>query len=264
MIGNTATIMVEYCLKGANAMLHIAICDDDPAELAQARTLLDDYLASRALAARVGEFSSGKALLFELDGSSAFDIYLLDIVMPGMNGIELGLRLREVDENGAIIYLTTSEDFAIDSYAARAFWYLVKPVEAEALYSVLDKAVAACRKRMNDGVNVRTRDGYVRLLFDDIYYVESVDRSAHYVHRGGVVEGTVSSVSFQEKTEPLLADRRFFRCGASLVLNLHCVKSVDRSGATLRTGERLALPRRATAELCNAWRRYWLEGGGRP
>lgn len=245
-------------------MLQVAICDDNATERAWTRALLEDFLASRDLAAQVREFAAAKELLFDLDGGSPYDLYLLDVIMPEMNGIKLGVKLRESDEAGAIIYLTTSEDFAIDSYAARAFWYLVKPVEAEALYSVLDKAVAACRKRMNDGVNVRTRDGYVRLLFDDIYYVESVDRSAHYVHRGGVVEGTVSSVSFQEKTEPLLADRRFFRCGASLVLNLHCVKSVDRSGATLRTGERLALPRRATAELCNAWRRYWLEGGGRP
>lgn len=241
-------------------MLHIAICDDDAAELAQTRALLDEFLASRALAARVREFAAGKELLFDLEDSGAYDLYLLDVVMPEMNGIELGVKLRETDEHGAIIYLTTSEDFAIDSYSARAFWYLVKPVAPDKLFPVLDKAVAALQKRLDEGIAVKTRDGIERLLFDDIYYVVSVDRSAHFVHRGGVTGSSTSSTSFQEKTEPLLADRRFRRCGASLVLNLHFVKTVDKSGATLRTGERLELPRRAAADLRDAWAQYWLKG----
>lgn len=244
-------------------MLHIAICDDDAAELAQTRALLDDFLASRELAAQVREFTAGKELLFDMDGSRVYDLYLLDVVMPEMNGIELGVRLRETDEHGAIIYLTTSEDFAIDSYTARAFWYLVKPVKPDTLFPVLDKAVAAHQKRLDSGINVKTRDGFERLLFDDVYYVVSVERSAHFVHKGGVTESSVNSTSFQEKTEPLLADRRFRRCGASLVLNLQYVKSVDKSGATLRTGERLELPRRAAAELRSAWTQYWMEGGGK-
>ena len=244
-------------------MLQIAICDDDVTERARTRALLDEFLASHELTAQVREFAAAKELLFDLGGGSPYDLYLLDVVMPEMNGIRLGVKLRETDETGAIIYLTTSEDFAIDSYEARAFWYLVKPLKPDKLFPVLDKAIAARQKHLTEGVSVKTRDGVKWLLFDDLYYVVFIERSAHFVHKGGVTESTNSSVPFQERTEPLLADERFRRCGASLVLNLQHVKAVDKSGVTLDTGEQLEIPRRAAAELRAAWQRYWLEGGGK-
>lgn len=243
-------------------MRSIAICDDDAAERAKTRALLDAYLDGRGMAARVREFTAGKELLFAAE-EEPFDVYLLDVVMPEMNGIELGVSLRGTDRTGAIVYLTTSEDFAIDSYAARAFWYLVKPVKPDKLYPVLDMAFDALRYKEEAGVQVRTQDGSVRLLFDEIYYVESVERRLNYVYRGGAAESQADTASFQQKVAPLLADKRFYRCGASLVLNLQHVKAVDRSGVTLDTGEQLEIPRRAAAELRAAWQRYWLEGGGK-
>ena len=244
-------------------MLQVAICDDDAAERDRTRTLLDDFLASRGIAARVREFASAKELLFDLDGGGLYDLYLLDVVMPEMNGIELGVRLRESDEAGAIIYLTTSEDFAIDSYEARAFWYLVKPVKPDKLFPVLDKAVAARQRHLTEGVNVKTRDGMARVLFNEIIYAEPIDRIVRYVCKSGAVESVTDTASFREKAAPLLADERFYFCGASLVLNLQHVKAVDGSGAALDTGEQLKIPRRAAAELRAAWQRYWLEGGGK-
>ena len=243
-------------------MLNIAICDDDAPERAITRSLLDDFLATRGVAARVREFASGKELLFNMDGDGPYDLYLLDVVMPEINGIELGVKLRENDETGTIIYLTTSEDFAIDSYEARAFWYLVKPVKSDKLFPILDKAIAVNQKRMEESVNVKTPDGVERLLFDEIYYVEVVERRLRYVHRGGISESTISSAPFAERVAPLLEDRRFYRCGASLVLNLQHVKGIGVSHASLRTGGHLDIPRRASSELRAAWTQYWLKGGG--
>ena len=228
-------------------MLHIAICDDDAAELARTRSLLDDFLASRALAARVREFTAAKELLFDLDDGGLYDLYLLDVVMPEMNGIELGVRLRETDEADAILYLTTSEDFAIDSYEARAFWYLVKPVKPEKLFPVLDKAIAARQKLLTKGIHVRTRDGMARVLFHELIYTEPIDRAVRYVCKGGEVESVTDTASFREKIAPLLTDERFYLCGASLVLNLQHVKTVDRSGVIFGTGGQLEIPRRGAA-----------------
>ena len=242
-------------------MLQVAICDDDATERTRTRALLDDYLALRELTAQVREFAAAKELLFDLDGGIPYDLYLLDVVMPEMNGIQLGVKLRETDEAGTIIYLTTSEDFAIDSYEARAFWYLVKPVKPDKLFPVLDKAIAARQRLMTEGVNIKTRDGMARLPFHEIIYVEPIDRAVRYVCKSGEVESVTDTASFREKAAPLLSDGRFYLCGASLVLNLQHVKAVDRSGAALDTGEQLDIPRRTAAELRAAWQRYWLEGG---
>ena len=250
--------------KGARTMLHIAVCDDDAAELGKARALLDEFIAERKLAAQVREFMAGRELLFDVDEGNTYDLYLLDVVMPEMNGIELGVKLRETDETGAILYLTTSEDFAIDSYEVRAFWYLVKPVKPEKLFPILDKAIAAHQKRMTEGIHVKTRDGMARLRFDELVYAEPFNRVVRYICKDGTVESVSDTTSFREKIATLLTDDRFYLCGVSLVLNLQLVKTVDRAAVTFVTGDQLEIPRRAAAELRGAWQRYWLEGGERP
>lgn len=82
-------------------------------------------------------FQSGYELLDAVERSGSFDLYLLDIVMPEQNGIEVGLSIRKLDGLGLIVYLTTSPDYAVDSYLTNAFHYLLKPVRWEQMVSVL-------------------------------------------------------------------------------------------------------------------------------
>ena len=129
-------------------MLRLALCDDDPQQRASVGALLQEYAALRpALAAKLSIFSSSWELLADEEEGACFDLYVLDVVMPEVSGIELGVKLRELGRSGAIIYLTISPEYAVDSYAAQAFYYLMKPVEPERLYQVLDQAVAALEKR---------------------------------------------------------------------------------------------------------------------
>ena len=113
-------------------MYHIALCDDEALQRQITGELLEKYISGRKLAARVHKFSGGHELMNALYDET-FDIYILDIVMPEMNGIELGLSLRRAEQQsggeGAIIYLTTSPDFALEGYHAKAAAYLLKPVK---------------------------------------------------------------------------------------------------------------------------------------
>lgn len=120
-------------------MIKLALCDDETAQREAAGNLLREYAASRpALAIKLSIFSSGQELLAAAEECGGFDLYVLDIVMPGLSGIDLGVRLRELYSDGDIIYLTISPEYAVDSYAARAFYYLMKPVEPGKLFQVLD------------------------------------------------------------------------------------------------------------------------------
>lgn len=117
-------------------MLKIAVCDDDEVEL---RKTVDCIKSWPGLDGGVSIFPNGEELLREaLFGG--FDIYVLDILMPGLDGISTGAKLREAGEGGEIIYLTNSNEFAAGSYEVGAFFYLLKPVERERLHSVLDAA----------------------------------------------------------------------------------------------------------------------------
>ena len=179
--------------------------------------------------------------------------------MPELSGIDTGRRLRALGEGGEIVYLTSSNDFAADSYDVRACFYLLKPVEEPKFFRVLDGAVKKHIRRRNSAVVVTTSDGKRRILLERIRYVERVGRYMRYDCTDGIVESQTIRVSFREATAPLLSDRRFYLCGASLVLNFQHVAGVNGQSALLDSGQTVTLPRTAAIEFKKAWGGYWLE-----
>ena len=103
-------------------MLRIAVCDDEEKQLHEITRLLEAYFRSRpSLNGQVETFLSSSGLLERAGSLGGFDLYILDILMPELTGIETGRRLRALGDGGEIIYLTCSNDFAADSYDVRAF-----------------------------------------------------------------------------------------------------------------------------------------------
>ena len=241
-------------------MLRIALCDDEEKQLSQAAAMLNTYFNRRpGLSGQVETFQSGSALLTQVEAAGGFDLYVLDILMPELSGIDTGRRLRTLGDGGEIVYLTSSNDFAADSYDVRAFFYLLKPVNEGKLFQVLDGAVEKLNRRRSSAVVVTTADGPRRILLERIRYVERVGRCIRYYCTNGVVESQTIRVSFREAAAPLLADRRFSLCGASFVLNFQHVTGVSGQTALLDSGQAVTLPRTAATEFKKAWGNYWLE-----
>lgn len=245
-------------------MVQVAVCDDDADYLHKMTDLLHVYFQTHStLHGQISVFQRGEELLEQAGAQSGFDLYLLDVLMPGLNGIQTGHRLRELGDGGEIIYLSTSDDYAVDSYDVSAFFYLLKPVDREKLFLVLDRAVAQLERRrssrMNSVVIVSTPQGPRRVRMEDIRYVERVGRIMRYHCAGEVVDSQSIRTSFKDMTAPLLSDGRFYRCGASFVLNLQHVTGVRGQSALLDDGGVLPLPRMAVAAFKNAWGKFWLE-----
>ena len=240
-------------------MLRIAICDDEETQLNKTAALLQAYFQARSgLNGQVETFQSGGALLARAEDTGGFDLYVLDILMPELSGIDTGRRLRALGEGGEIVYLTSSNDFAADSYDVHAFFYLLKPVEDHKLFEVLDGAVEKLERRRSSAVVVTTADGPRRILLERIRYVERVGRCMHYDCTDGPVDSQSIRIPFREATAPLLADRRFCLCGASFVLNFQHVTGVNGQTALLDNGQTVALPRSVATEFKKEWGNYWL------
>ena len=241
-------------------MLRIAICDDEEKQLNQAAALLNTYLQSHpGLYGQVETFRSGSALLMRAEAAGGFDLYVLDILMPELSGIDTGRRLRALGEGGEIVYLTSSNDFAADSYDVRAFFYLLKPVEEGKFFQVLDGAVEKLNRRRNSAILVNTADGPRRILLEHIRFVERMGRCIRYYCTDGTVDSQTIRVSFREMVAPLLGDRRFCLCGASFVLNFQHVTGVNGQIALLDNGQAVTLPRTSATDFKKAWGSYWLE-----
>ena len=104
-------------------MLQLAFCDDDLSELQTIQTLLDRYRVARNQEIRYTAFQNAWDLLAEVERGTRYDVLLLDVLMPGQNGIEVAGELRQYDNNVKIIFLTSSPEFAVQSYAVGAYFY---------------------------------------------------------------------------------------------------------------------------------------------
>lgn len=242
-------------------MFKMALCDDDAAQRATVSKQLEAYALQRPdLAVKLSVFSSAEELLAAEARGELFDLYLLDVVMPGMTGIELGLRLREQGRTGVIVYLTVSPEYALDSYETRAFYYLLKPVEPERLCWVLDNAVASVIRRRDACITVKTKDGLQLVRLDHIQYVELTGRTAcyHLCDQERVDSVTMRS-SFHAEMAPLLENNGFFACGASFVVNFYYVTAVEKRHVVLENGDRVPLSRGQVTQVRQQWNDYWLD-----
>ena len=125
-------------------MIRIAMCDDDISELNRARVLLDQYREERQREIAYTSFQSALDLLAEVERGTRFDILFLDVLMPGQNGMEAAKELRQMDENVKIIFLTSSPEFAVESYTVNAYFYQLKPIWKESFFHIMDAVLETC------------------------------------------------------------------------------------------------------------------------
>ena len=221
--------------------MRIAICDDNRICRARVEDLMHDYCEQRRdRDVSFSVFSEPEALL-AAHREKPFDIYVLDIVMPGMNGIELGTALREDSPDAKLIYLTSSEEYALDSFRVRAFDYLMKPFKIERVIQTLERVRERLRMRINrphtpqvavpraasGRMMLRHREGVTFVDYEDILLVQREERSTVIYTRDE--ERFVTSDSLGEMEERLPKDV-FFRCHKSYIINLNHIKDITPYG----------------------------------
>ena len=123
-------------------MIQIGFCDDDLSILSELRVLLDRYRVERNVEIASAAFQSPLELLTEIERGTRFDILLLDVMMPGENGIDTAREIRRYDQSMKIIFLTSSAEFAVESYTVGAYFYQLKPIWQESISRLLYSVIA--------------------------------------------------------------------------------------------------------------------------
>lgn len=197
--------------------MNIAICDDLKEDRAAIAKHLCDYFSNPKLT----EFECG-AELVRAHEQSRFDLILLDMLMPGLNGIQTAEKIRAFDEDTPIIFATTTEEFAAQSYRVLAFDYLLKPVMAETMSQCLSrftKLVPDRRFISVDYMGVRTD-----ILLENIVYLESELRKVIFHLAGGA---RVAVTAKLEEFLSLCDEPDFCRCHKSFLVNLGFVNAIS-------------------------------------
>ncbi|MEG1913122.1 MAG: response regulator, partial [Cloacibacillus sp.] len=146
-------------------LLRIVICDDEDFYIGDVSGLLSDYAAARPeLTFTVLAYTSPFALLADLDNGKVGDIYLLDIYMDVMNGVELARSLRRALPECQIIFLTTSREHAVEAFEVGAAHYLEKPIFKEGFNTAMDRATAALIKRPVEQLVCQMGGGCIEII----------------------------------------------------------------------------------------------------
>ena len=205
----------------------IAICEDEEKERIQLKENLKKILAEdmknkiEIENIIIEEFESAEELL--KSDLSKIDIFLMDIMMGEMNGMEAAKKIREMNINSEIIFITGNVEFVIDGYKVNAYRYILKPVEIEELKESIISCFAELGKKKGRFIALSRKGEMEKLKIDDIDYIEVIKRNIIVHKNGEEVEYTGTSI---EKLEEKLEDFKFFRCHKSYLVNLEKVDSV--------------------------------------
>ncbi len=231
--------------------MRIAVCDDEPNITELIGRMIRGYLPD----CEIEEFGSGKELLS--DGRH-FDLFFLDIRMDGINGMEAAGKIRERDEDAIIIFITGSKEYVFDAFDLSAFHYLLKPIQAEKLTEVLDRAVRQVRKRTEEKRRLFIKNGgrSITVDVDDILYLESEMHkvAVHTVRDVFIFYGVMSEL--EEK-----AGEGFYRCHRGYLVNMAYIAEYDMRSICLTNGEKVYLAKAKYQDFVKCYMRYMRNGG---
>jgi len=203
-------------------MIHTAICDDYPAQLKILSALLKKYLNERpGFEMQYTCFSSGEELLNSMAAGKVYDLLLLDIIMPDLDGIELARKIREYNENAAMIFLTVSKDHALEAYGVSALQYILKPIKMRTLFPVLDSVMPTLSQEKERYFLLSTPESDVKIPYSSIVCVELNHRRLKiYLENGKTLFSKYIRTTFTDTIAPLLQDNRFICPHKSFVINI--------------------------------------------
>lgn len=230
--------------------LKIGICDDDAAQREYLEGIVGLWAKKNRHLADMKTYGRAEDFLFDYAEEKDFDILLLDIEMPGGNGVELAKRVRQEGGVVQIIFVTGYYEYFSDGFDVSALHYLLKPVDEGKLAPVLDRAAdnLACRQR---AVLIDTGEESVKVALADILYAESENVYIVVHTRQGDYRTRMALARFSQ-----LLDETFFKVHRSYVVGLKHIKKITRTGITMANGDLVPISRGLYGEVHAALIRF--------
>ena len=235
-------------------MIRIALVDDDPIYTRQLKEYLSRYEASSGEKFAVTCFTDGDGIAFNY--RAEYDIILMDIEMPFLDGMTAAEEIRRLDSEVVIMFITNMPQYAIKGYSVDALDYILKPVSYMGFSQRLERALRRLPRGNRKYLRVSSKSGVQKLDLARIRFVEVQGHQLTY----HTADGPVSVLGTMREAEEALDSRRFFRCGKGYLVNLEHVDSVCGDNA-LVGGEEVQISRSRKKAFLDALNNYINEVG---
>lgn len=236
--------------------MKIAIVDDETDEQEILAKYIREWAKAKKELVEFACFASSEAFLFSWEDDKDYALLVLDIEMGGISGLELAKKIRLQDGDIPILFVTGYDEYMQYGYDVAALHYLLKPVQKEKLFQVLDKLGEREESQMslivNAGNEVR------RFSLSAIFYVEA---DGH----GSILHTADEAVSVREsfgEIEKLLSTEEAVKCHRAYLVNLRYVSAIRGAELILDHGERLPISRNRMKDVRSAFLRYYKDRQG--
>lgn len=240
-------------------MIKAAFCDDDINTLGELQVFFDRYRRERNREIVYTAFHSPIELMAEIERGAFFDVLFLDILMPGENGIETATEIRTYDRNVKIIFLTSSAEFAVQSYTVEAYFYQLKPLRWEGFSRVMDSALETCEREQKNSLILDCRSGITRIDLAQLEFCEVIHRTLlFHLSSGKVLESTGSLDELSRRLAPYNC---FLRPHRSYLIHLGYVQSISYRAVTMSSLTEIPIPRGRYNEIKDSFLAYAFRNG---
>lgn len=233
-------------------MIHIAVVEDEQAYVEQLTEYIARFQEEFSQEMKVTVFSDGDEIAE--DYRADYDIILMDIQMRFMDGMTAAEKIRELDRDVVIMFITNMTSYAVKGYEVDALDYIVKPVEYFSFSRKLLRAMERVRKREESYLMIPVESGIQKLAVGEIYYVESFGHQLIYVTK----KGRFASRGVMKQAEEQLVPKGFFRSGKSYLVNMKYVEGIS-EGCCVIHGEKLQISRQKRKEFMEVLLNYMSE-----
>lgn len=223
--------------------MRIAVCDDESIHRQYALNAIDSI--SKSLDVLVDVFDNGNELLKRFK-ASPYDLIILDIEMPEIDGISLAKKLREISEDVYIVFLTSHIEFALEGYEVNALRYLTKPINHQKLKEILD--YISLKQSKDDVLWIKTDDGEEKIRISDILYLEAQNQNILINTNEKAYITRYNLADFENE----LKDKGFVRVHRGYLVALGKISKLGKGCVYLETGINLPVSRSKEKELKSA------------
>ncbi len=236
--------------RGRKAM-KIALVEDNELHRTQISREIRSYFDEMGEVCELHVFENGSDMLDHYRTVGGYDLLLLDIMLPGMDGVMLAKQIRETDGKVIIVFITSMTAYAVQGYSVRALDYILKPINRISFRNTMDRVRDMVRQRAENFIVVAAGDGLMKLDISQIYYIETEKHAVRlYYTRGSFhINDTMKNL------EARLGNAPFCRCNNCYLVNLAHVEQVKKDYVIV-AGHELAFSRLRYKPFMDALTRY--------
>lgn len=236
-------------------MIKICICDDRIEDLEHTFDLVKDFADSHPeYAISMRKFQSAYDLLDCVEANCSFDIFILDIILPHINGIEVAKQIRQRKEPCEIIFVSTSREYGVDAFEVNASNYIVKPIVREGFNKILEETIKKLKLNDRPPLIIKVRGGMRKIAVSDIVSIESFNRRRAITLLSG--EQIETGTTLALLSEMLGEDDRFFMPHRAYIVNLEHISGIIGSDILMIDGQRIPISRSCGKDLKDAYLKF--------